>query len=62
MTQSEIVTKLLKRGFEQSHKHDTDTVYLSKRDWLGLKLAQVSPDGLVNGEVLSDYLNGGSNE
>jgi hypothetical protein len=49
MTQSEVVQKLLGRGFKRAHKR-SDTVYLWKRvrPWHQL-LVQVDPDGKVNG-------------
>jgi hypothetical protein len=50
MTQSEVVQKLLGQGFKRAHKH-SDTVYLWKRvrPWHQV-LAQVDPDGRVNGD------------
>jgi len=58
MTQSQVVTRLVGRGFTPSHQRSTDRVYLWKRDWLGQTLAEVSPDGSVNGGTLKAFLEG----
>jgi len=56
-TQSEVVMKLIGRGFSRSRKHDDDTVYLSKRvkPWQQV-LALVRPDGSVNGGTAEQFL------
>jgi hypothetical protein len=55
--QSKVVQKLRGLGFNQSHKHDGSTVYMSKyvRPWKQA-LAAVGADGKVNGESLSEFL------
>jgi len=55
--QSKAVNQLIGRGFIRSHKHDDDTVYLSKRvsPWRQV-LALVRPDGSVNGGRVEQFL------
>jgi hypothetical protein len=58
MTQSEIIGRLMKRGFNRGHRPLNDgSIVMSKRvkAW-EQRFAQVSPDGEVNGGTLSEFL------